>query len=109
MSGSSRRVADEIPGATHERVVWRARPRGGDGHAQRVAAAHAPGWSFGVARGGCRAGAPDRGAQRDALDYAVDDAVGDQFPDERYVTAVIAQLDLKAGRLSWIAPGIRHR
>ena len=36
---------------------------------------------------------------------AMDEAVGDQFPDERYVTAVIAQLDLEAGRLSWISAG----
>jgi hypothetical protein len=36
---------------------------------------------------------------------AMDDAVGEQFPDERYVTAVIAQLDLEAGRLSWISAG----
>jgi hypothetical protein len=36
---------------------------------------------------------------------AMDDAVGHQFPDERYVTAVIAQLDLEAGRLSWISAG----
>jgi hypothetical protein len=36
---------------------------------------------------------------------AMDDAVGEQFPDERYVTAVIAQLDLKAGRLSWVSAG----
>jgi Stage II sporulation protein E (SpoIIE) len=36
---------------------------------------------------------------------AMDDAVGDQFPDERYVTAVIAQLDLEDGRLSWISAG----
>jgi serine phosphatase RsbU (regulator of sigma subunit) len=36
---------------------------------------------------------------------AMDDAVGDQFPDERYVTAVIAQLDLETGRLSWISAG----
>jgi hypothetical protein len=45
---------------------------------------------------------------------AMDDAVGEQFPDERYVTAVIAQLNLRAGRLSWISAGhpppliIRH-
>jgi serine phosphatase RsbU (regulator of sigma subunit) len=32
-------------------------------------------------------------------------AVGEQFPDERYVTAVIAQLDLSSGRLSWISAG----
>jgi hypothetical protein len=36
---------------------------------------------------------------------AMDDAVGDQFPDERYVTAVIAQLDIETGRLSWISAG----
>jgi Stage II sporulation protein E (SpoIIE) len=36
---------------------------------------------------------------------AMDGAVGDQFPDERYVTAVIAQLDLETGRLSWISAG----
>jgi serine phosphatase RsbU (regulator of sigma subunit) len=35
----------------------------------------------------------------------MDDAVGDQFPDERYVTAVIAQLDIETGRLSWISAG----
>jgi serine/threonine protein phosphatase PrpC len=36
---------------------------------------------------------------------AMDDAVRDQFPDERYVTAVIAQLDLDMGRLTWISAG----
>jgi serine/threonine protein phosphatase PrpC len=36
---------------------------------------------------------------------AMDDAVRDQFPDERYVTAVIAQLDLETGRLTWISAG----
>jgi serine/threonine protein phosphatase PrpC len=36
---------------------------------------------------------------------AMDDAVRDQFPDERYVTAVIAQLDLEMGRLTWISAG----
>jgi hypothetical protein len=36
---------------------------------------------------------------------AMDEAVGDQFPDERYVTAVIAQLDLATGRLTWISAG----
>jgi Stage II sporulation protein E (SpoIIE) len=36
---------------------------------------------------------------------AMDDAVGEQLPDERYVTAVIAQLDLRAGRLSWVSAG----
>jgi hypothetical protein len=36
---------------------------------------------------------------------AMHDAVGEQFPDERYVTAIIAQLDLRSGRLSWISAG----
>jgi serine phosphatase RsbU (regulator of sigma subunit) len=36
---------------------------------------------------------------------AMDDAVRDQFHDERYVTAVIAQLDLEMGRLTWISAG----
>lgn len=36
---------------------------------------------------------------------AMDDAVGQQFPDSRFVTAVIAQLDLDTGRLSWITAG----
>jgi hypothetical protein len=36
---------------------------------------------------------------------AMDEAVGDQFPGERYVTAVIAELDLDSGRLSWISAG----
>jgi Stage II sporulation protein E (SpoIIE) len=36
---------------------------------------------------------------------AMDDAVRDQFPGERYVTAVVAQLDLSTGRLTWISAG----
>jgi hypothetical protein len=36
---------------------------------------------------------------------AMDDAVRDQFPDERYVTAVIAQLEIETGRLTWIRAG----
>lgn len=32
---------------------------------------------------------------------AMNHAVGEQFPDSRFVTAVIAQLDLDTGRLSW--------
>jgi Stage II sporulation protein E (SpoIIE) len=36
---------------------------------------------------------------------AMDDAVGDQFPDERYVTAIIAQLEIETGRLTWIRAG----
>jgi hypothetical protein len=33
------------------------------------------------------------------------DAVADQFPDERYVTAAIAQLVLDTGTLTWISAG----
>jgi Stage II sporulation protein E (SpoIIE) len=36
---------------------------------------------------------------------AMDAAVGDQFPDDRFVTAVIAELDLDSGQLSWISAG----
>jgi hypothetical protein len=36
---------------------------------------------------------------------AMDHAVGDQFPGERYVTAVIAQRHLQTGRLTWISAG----
>jgi len=36
---------------------------------------------------------------------AMDAAVTHQFPDERFVTAVIARLDLRAGRLRWISAG----
>ena len=36
---------------------------------------------------------------------AMHQAVGQQFPDSRFVTAVIAQLDLDDGRLSWISAG----
>ena len=35
----------------------------------------------------------------------MDDAVGQQFPDSRFVTAVIAELDLDSGRLTWITAG----
>ncbi|HEV7749997.1 MAG TPA: GAF domain-containing SpoIIE family protein phosphatase [Baekduia sp.] len=36
---------------------------------------------------------------------AMDEAVGGQFPGDRYVTAVIARVDLDSGRLSWISAG----
>jgi serine/threonine protein phosphatase PrpC len=36
---------------------------------------------------------------------AMDDAVREQFPGDRYVTAVIGQLDLTTGRLAWISAG----
>lgn len=35
----------------------------------------------------------------------MDDAVGQQFPDSRFVTALIAELDLDSGRLTWISAG----
>jgi serine/threonine protein phosphatase PrpC len=36
---------------------------------------------------------------------AMDAAVGEQFLGERYVTALIAELDLETGRLAWISAG----
>src|SRR3954471_88297 len=36
---------------------------------------------------------------------AMDEAVGHQFPDRRFVTAVIARLDVDSGRLTWISAG----
>jgi serine/threonine protein phosphatase PrpC len=36
---------------------------------------------------------------------AMDAAVGEQFLGERYVTALIAELDLDTGRLAWISAG----
>jgi serine/threonine protein phosphatase PrpC len=36
---------------------------------------------------------------------AMHDAVGRQFPDDRFVTALIAELHLGAGTLSWISAG----
>lgn len=36
---------------------------------------------------------------------AMDEAVGNQFPDDRFVTAVIARLDLDSGELRWIGAG----
>jgi hypothetical protein len=45
---------------------------------------------------------------------SMDAAVRDQFPGDRYVTAVIAQLHLETGRLTWVSAGhppplvIRH-
>ena len=36
---------------------------------------------------------------------AMDEAVGNQFPDQRFVTALIARLDLESGRLTWLSAG----
>jgi stage II sporulation SpoE-like protein len=46
-----------------------------------------------------------RGAGLLATYAAMDEAVRDQFPGERYVTAVIGQLDIESGRLTWISAG----
>jgi serine/threonine protein phosphatase PrpC len=48
-----------------------------------------------------------RRAGRDLLETytAMDEAVGEQFPGSRYVTAVIAQLDRASGRLTWVSAG----
>jgi serine phosphatase RsbU (regulator of sigma subunit) len=36
---------------------------------------------------------------------AMDEAVREQYPDRRFVTAIIAQLDLDSGALQWICAG----
>jgi serine/threonine protein phosphatase PrpC len=36
---------------------------------------------------------------------AMDEAVGAQFPDQRFVTAMIAQLDIETGLLRWVSAG----
>ncbi|QEC46519.1 serine/threonine-protein phosphatase [Baekduia soli] len=51
-----------------------------------------------------------RHSRRDGRDLvathlAMDQAVGEQFPDDRFVTAIIAELDLDTGVLSWISAG----
>jgi hypothetical protein len=51
-----------------------------------------------------------RHSRRSGLDLtatrtAMDEAVALQFPDDRFVTAVIAQLDLDSGKLIWIGAG----
>lgn len=51
-----------------------------------------------------------RHSRRNGLDLvathaAMDEAVGLQFPGDRFVTAAIAQLDLDNGQLSWIGAG----
>ena len=45
------------------------------------------------------------GARPAAMYRAVDAAVHDQFPTPRFVTALIAQLDVGTGRLRWISAG----
>jgi hypothetical protein len=40
-----------------------------------------------------------------ATHAAMDEAVGRQFPDDRFVTAVIGELDLDTGVLTWIGAG----
>jgi hypothetical protein len=51
-----------------------------------------------------------RHSRRAAMDLvathaAMDEAVGRQFPDDRFVTAVIGKLDLDTGVLTWIGAG----
>lgn len=45
------------------------------------------------------------GADLRATHAAMDTAVAEQFPDDRFVTALIAQLDLSSGRLFWMSAG----
>jgi serine phosphatase RsbU (regulator of sigma subunit) len=46
-----------------------------------------------------------RGAGLDATVVAIDDALNRQFGPERFVTAVLAELDLASGRLRWSVAG----
>src|SRR4051812_36023399 len=48
-----------------------------------------------------------RRSGRDLLETyaAMDEAVEDQFPDRRFVTAVIAELDVDTGELRWVSAG----
>jgi serine phosphatase RsbU (regulator of sigma subunit) len=48
-----------------------------------------------------------RRAGRDLMEThaSMHDAVGRQFPEERFVTAIIARLELDSGRLTWINAG----
>lgn len=51
-----------------------------------------------------------RNSRRDRLDLgaayaAVDAAIADQYADTRFVTAVLAELEVSSGRLSWISAG----
>jgi serine phosphatase RsbU (regulator of sigma subunit) len=36
---------------------------------------------------------------------AIDEAVAEQYPADRFVTAVLAQLDVRSGRLRWLSAG----
>jgi len=36
---------------------------------------------------------------------AIDSAIAEQYPGSRFVTAVVAELDVKSGRLGWISAG----
>lgn len=45
------------------------------------------------------------GLDLEATYAAMDAAVGEQYPDRRFVTAVIAELDLDTGHLRWICAG----
>jgi hypothetical protein len=46
-----------------------------------------------------------RGSSLVETHAAMHDAVGRQFPDDRFVTALIAELDLPTGALTWISAG----
>jgi serine phosphatase RsbU (regulator of sigma subunit) len=46
-----------------------------------------------------------RGVAPDAMYAEIDAAVFEQYPQSRFVTALIAQLDVASGRLCWISAG----
>lgn len=70
----------------------------------------AMGHGLAAAGGAAFALAAYRHSRRRELDLeatyaAMDHAVGTEFPDRRFVTALIAELDLDSGRLEWISAG----
>ncbi|GIF01506.1 SpoIIE family protein phosphatase [Paractinoplanes rishiriensis] len=57
--------------------------------------------------------AATRGARRDGgglteMTRAADAAIGETFPDVRFVTGVLADPNLETGELRYVTPGIRH-
>lgn len=71
-----------------------------DGVGHGLAAAGVVTFALSVYRNGRRRG-DDLAVMYDAIDMQV----GEQYPTSRYVTACLAQLDVRAGRLRWISAG----
>jgi serine phosphatase RsbU (regulator of sigma subunit) len=65
-----------------------------------LAAAGVSAFALSVYRQGRRCGEPLA-----AVYSAIDAAIAEQYPTSRFVTGLIAELDLSSGRLSWISAG----